>query len=143
MADTKQVLDEAVAAFNAHDEPRFRAVYADNAVFEAPGDVRLEDGDSVAGYAMAWLNAFPDAQLKIHKEIIAGEWGVHQFTFEGTHEDTLSGPTGDIPATHKRLIGRGVEVLRVVDGKVTEDYLYFDQVQVMTQLGLLPEPATA
>jgi steroid delta-isomerase-like uncharacterized protein len=143
MANTKQVLDEAVAAFNAHDEQRFRAFYADDAVFEAPGDVRFEDADSIVGYAMAWLNAFPDAQLKVHNEIISGEWGVHQFTFEGTHEDTLSGPAGDIPATHKRLKGRGVEVLRVVDGKVTEDYLYFDQVQVLTQLGLMPEPATA
>ena len=143
MADTKQVLDESLAAFNAHDEQRIRSFYADDAVFEAPGDVRFEDGDSVTGYAMAWLNAFPDARLSVHNEVIAGEWGVHQFTFEGTHEDTLSGPAGDIPATGKRLKGRGAEVIRVVNGKVTEDYLYFDQIQVLTQLGLMPEPATA
>jgi len=143
MADTKQVLDASLAAFNAHDRQGIRSFYADDAVFEAPGDVRFDDGDSITAYAMAWLTAFPDAQLTVHNEVISGEWASHQFTFEGTHEDTLSGPAGDVPAAHKRLKGRGAEVFRVVDGKITEDYLYFDQVQVLTQLGLMPEPATA
>ena len=57
MADAKQVADEAVAAFNAHDEQRFRALYADDSFFEAPGDVRLEGPEAITGYAMAWLNA--------------------------------------------------------------------------------------
>ncbi len=143
MADAKQVADEAVAAFNAHDEQRFRALYADDSVFEAPGDVRLEGPEAIAGYAMVWLNAFPDAQLSVHTEVVSGEWAVHRFTFEGTHENTLSGPGGDIPATGKHLAGRGTEIIRVVDGKITEDYLYYDQMQVLTQLGLMPELATA
>ena len=143
MADTKKVVDEVVAAFNAHDEQRFRSLYADDAVFEAPGDVRFDNADAITGYAMAWLNAFPDARLTVHNEVVSGEWAVHQFTFEGTHEETLSGPGGDIPATHKRLKGRGVDVYRVASGKVVEDYLYYDQVQVLTQLGLMPELATA
>ena len=143
MGDTKQVLDAATAAFNAHDEQRLRTFYADDSVFEAPGDVRLEGVDSITGYVMAWLNAFPDAQLTVHNEVISGEWAVQQFTFEGTHEDTLSGPDGDIPATHRRLKGRGADVFHLVDGKIAEEYLYFDQVQVMTQLGLMPEPASA
>jgi steroid delta-isomerase-like uncharacterized protein len=143
MADTKQVLDAVTEAFNAHDEQGIRAQYADDAVFEGPGDVRLEDADSITAYAMVWLNAFPDAQLIVHTEAVAGEWAVQRFTFEGTHEDTLSGPAGDIPATHKQLKGRGAEVIRVVNGKITEDYLYYDQVQLLTQLGLMPEPARA
>ena len=143
MAGTKQVLDDATAAFNAHDEQRMRALYADGCVFEAPGDVRLEGIESVVGYVMAWLNAFPDAQFTVQNEVVSGEWAVQQFTFEGTHEDTLSGPDGDIPATHRRLKGRGADVFRVVDGKIAEEYLYFDQVQVLTQLGLMSEPAAA
>jgi steroid delta-isomerase-like uncharacterized protein len=143
MADVKRVLDEATDAFNAHDEQRIRASYADDAVFEAPGDVRFEDGDSTTAYGMSWLNAFPDARLTVHHEVISDEWAVQRFTFEGTHEATLSGPEGDIPATHKRLKGRGASVFHVVDGKIAEEYLYFDQVQVLTQLGLMPEPATA
>ena len=56
---------------------------------------------------------------------------------------TLSGPGGDIPATHKRLIGRAVQIFNVEGDAITDTRLYYDQVQVMTQLGLMPEPATA
>ncbi len=71
-----------------------------------------------------------------------GNSAAEQFTFEGTHTDTLVGPEGDIPATNRRLVGRGAEVFRIEGGKIVE-HLYFDQVQVMTQLGLMPETATA
>jgi predicted ester cyclase len=92
---------------------------------------------------MAWLSAFPDARLTVHDELIDGDWGVQRFTFEGTHDGTLSSPGGDIPATHRRLSGRGIQMFRVRDGKIVEEHLYFDQMQVMTQLGLMPEMASA
>jgi len=143
MTDTKTVADAAVATFNAHDEPGIRALYAENAVFEAPGDVRVEGPDACTEYVMVWQRAFPDAGLTVHHEVVAGDTAVHEFTFEGTHTDTLVGPAGEIPATNRHLVGRGVEVIRVADGKIVAFNLYFDQVQVLTQLGLMPEPATA
>ena len=143
MADTKSVADAAAATFNAHDEAAIRALYAGDAVFEAPGDTRVEGADACTEYVMVWQRAFPDAKLTVHSETIAGDTAVHEFTFEGTHTDTLVGPAGDIPATDRSLVGRGVEVIRVADGKIASFHLYYDQVQVLTQLGLMPEPATA
>jgi len=143
VGDAAQIFNEATEAFNAHDEERIRSHYADNSVFEAPGDVRLEGPEAIAGYAMAWLNAFPDAQLTIHNQIASGDWAVQEFTFEGTHTEALPGPTGDIPATNRRLVGRGIEAIRVENGKIVQDNLYYDQVQLLTQLGLMPEAATA
>jgi predicted ester cyclase len=143
MADAREVGAKFVEAFNAHDEERIRQLNAENAIIEAPGDMRAEGREPTTQYAMAWLRAFPDARLTVHNELVDGDWVVQQFTFEGTHEDTLSSPNGDIPATHNRLQGRAVQMLKVEGDSVTETHLYFDQVQVMTQLGLMPEPATA
>jgi steroid delta-isomerase-like uncharacterized protein len=143
MADAQQVGADFVAAFNDHDESRIRELNAENAVFEAPGDVHVEGREATTQYAMAWLNAFPDARLNVKNEFASGDWVVQEFTFEGTHEGTLSGPAGDIPATHRRLNGRGVQIFRVEGDAVVDTRLYFDQVQVLTQLGLMPEPATA
>jgi len=143
MADTKSVADAAISTFNDHDEAAIRALYADDAVFEAPGDVRAEGGDASAEYVLAWQRAFPDAKLVLHRETIAGDTAVHEFTFEGTHTGTLASPMGDIPATNRSLVGRGCEVIQVADGKIVSFRLYFDQVQIMSQLGLMPEPATA
>lgn len=143
MHDAQRVASEARAAFNAHDEPRIRESYAEDVVFEAPGEVHLEGRDAAVEYAMSWLRAFPDGRITVNNEVVAGDWVVQEFTFSGTHDDTLVGAEGEIPATHRRLSGRGVEVIQVRDGKVVADRLYFDQVQVLTQLGLMPEPAQA
>ena len=143
MADARQVGADFVAAFNAHDEARIRELNSENAIVEAPGDVRVEGGEAATQYALAWLRAFPDATINVTNELVSGDWVVQEFAFEGTHEDTLSGPGGDIPATHRRLNGRGVQIFRVEGDAVADTRLYFDQVQIMTQLGLLPEPATA
>jgi steroid delta-isomerase-like uncharacterized protein len=143
MGDARKVAQEALEAFNAHDEQRIRATYADDGTFEAPGDVKLEGGDAATAYAMVWLNAFPDARLDLHNEIVGGDWVVQEFTFRGTHTATLASPAGDVPATGRRVEGRGVQVIRVENGKVAEEHLYYDQVEVLTQLGLMPEPAGA
>jgi len=143
MADTKEIGAEWVDAFNAHDEARIRELDAEDVVLEAPGEVRVEGIDASTEYAMGWLRAFSDARLNVSKTFVDGDTVVQEFTFEGTHDNTLSGPAGDIPATNRRLSGRGVQILRVEDGKIAEARLYFDQVEVLTQLGLMPEPAAA
>jgi predicted ester cyclase len=142
MASAQEVGAQFVHAFNAHDEPRMRELSAENAVFEGPG-VRVEGRDATVGYAMGWINAFQDAKLDVHNELVAGEWVVQEFTFVGMHTGTLQSPAGDIPPTNRLLRGRGTQILRIEDGVVTDTRLYFDQVDVMTQLGLMPEPAQA
>ena len=143
MPDARQVGADFVAAFNDHDENRIRELNAENGVLEAPGDVHIEGREAATQYAMAWLNAFPDARLTVTNELVSGDWVAQEFTFEGTHEGTLSGPGGEIPATNRRLNGRGVQIFRVENDAVVDTRLYFDQVQIMTQLGLMPEPAEA
>jgi predicted ester cyclase len=143
MADVREVVRAVIDEFNAHDPDSLGSYHAENVVLEAPGDVHLEGVEPAMEYAKVWLRAFPDAKLTVLNEVYAEEWGAVEFTFEGTHTDTLVGPAGEIPATNRQVTGRGSEFFRVVDGKVVEDHLFFDMVQVLSQLGLMPEPATA
>ena len=140
MADAQAVAAAYLEAFNAHDEERMRELTTEDSVFEGP-DVQLEGRDATVGYAMAWLNAFPDARLNVHNELVSSDWVVQEFIFTGTHTAPLMGPTGEIPATGRSLNGRGVQVIKVEGDGVADTRLYFDQVQVLTQLGLMPEPA--
>ena len=139
MASAQEIGARFVEAFNAHDENGIRELNGENVVFEAPGDVQIEGRDATTGYALGWIQAFPDARLVIHNDLVAGDWVIQECTFEGTHEGTLSSPAGDIPATHKRLNGRCVHIFKIEGDVITETHLYFDQMQVMTQLGLMPE----
>src|SRR5205814_5265260 len=128
MSDAREIGARFIDAFNAHDEVRIRELNGENGVFEAPGEVKLEGREAKTGYAMGWLRAFPDARLTVHNEIANGNWIVQECTFEGTHEDTLSSPNGDIPATHKPVNGRCVQLLKIEGDVITDTRLYFDQV---------------
>ena len=143
MADARQVTDAATEAFNAHDEQRIRELYTPGVIFEAPGGVRMEGVDAATEYAMGWLRAFPDARITVHNQFAAGDWVAEQFTFKGTHKESLAGPGGEIPPTGRELTGRGTQLTRVEGDKIAEFHLYYDQVEVLTQLGLMPEPARA
>lgn len=143
MGEARHVAEEFVDAFNAHDEARIRSLHRDDVVFEAPGDVRLTGADALTEYAIGWLRAFPDGRINVQNTVAAEGWAVQEFRFEGTHDDTLVGPGGEIPATHRSLSGRGVQVMKVDGGKIADARLYFDQVDVLTQLGVMPAAAGA
>jgi len=143
MSSAQEIGQKFIDAFNAHAPDRIRELYGENVAFEGPGDVRLEGAEATTQYAIAWLGAFPDVRLSVQNELVDGDWVAQECTIEGTHEGTLSSPGGDIPATHKRLNGRFAQILKVEGGVLTDIRLYYDQVQLMTQLGLMPEPATA
>jgi len=143
MTDTKQLAARFLEAFNAHDEKALLALDTPDSTLTAPGGTALRGSQASSGYAMAWLNAFPDSRMVIRNETITGDTIVQEFTFEGTHTATLHAPTGDVPATNKRLSARGAQILKVRDGLITDTQVYFDQVDVMTQLGLMPAPVAA
>lgn len=143
MSNPRSAFDAWLAAFNAHDEAALRATTADDCVFEGPGGVQLEGVDAVTGYALVWLNAFSDATLNPEHVAVDGDWVAMTGMFRGTHDGTLASPNGDVPATGRRLEGRCSQLTRFADGKAVEEHLYFDQMDVITQLGLTPEPAGA
>jgi predicted ester cyclase len=138
LTDSKILATKLSAAFNAHDANAITALIAPNAKLSAPGEIRLEGREAVAGYAINWLKAFPDARMTTKNEIVSGPWTVLEYTFEGTHRGPLAGPMGEIPATNKRVVDQGVQVIRFENDLVADVHLYFDMVQLLTQLGLMP-----
>jgi len=143
MPEVKDTTDRFVAAFNAHDELALNAVHAEDIKFNAPGGFKATNAKEATAFAMNWLKAFPDGKMKVRSEIISGPWVVQEVVMEGTHTAPLASPTGTIPATYKKIVSYGCQLLRVENAKIAETRIYFDQLDQMRQLGLLPAPATA
>jgi len=139
--DPKVLAADYNRAFNAHDESALRSLIAPNATFSAPGDVRLVGKDAVIGYTNSWMKALPDAKLIVTHEIVSGPWVVQEFTFEGTHKAPLTSPMGTIQATNRKVSGQCVSISRYENDLIVESRLYFDVVQLLTQLGVMPVPA--
>src|ERR1700741_3429079 len=141
MTESKDTTARFVAAFNEHDEKALHELHADDIKFNAPGGFKATNAKDATAYAMTWLKAFPDGKMKVRSEITSGPWVVQEIVMEGTHTAPLDAPTGAIPPTHKKVVGYGVQILRVEDGKIAEARIYFDQLDQLSQLGLMPAPA--
>jgi len=141
MPEVKDTTSRFVSAFNAHDEKALHATHAENIKFNAPGGFKATNAKDATGYAMTWLKAFPDGKMKVRTELVSGPWVVQEIAMEGTHTAPLETPNGTVQPTYKKLAGYGVQILKVEDGKITEARIYFDQLDQMTQLGLIPTPA--
>ena len=146
MADLKQIAQEKINAFNAHDANAVAALDHPDVVATVPGPTgrsELRGREAVKGYNQSWFNAFPDARVRSTNDVISGDYIVQEGTFEGTNTGPWRSEAGDMPATGRALKGQFCQVIRTKDGKIVSSNLYFDQVQVLTQLGLMPAPAEA
>jgi len=52
-----------------------------------------------------------------------------------------TGPMGDLPATGKEFMLKNIVIQRIEDGKIAETWISWDNVAMLTQLGLFPPPA--
>src|ERR1700682_169838 len=140
MTEVKDTAARFVAAFSAHDEKALHQVHAEHIKFDAPG-YKGTNANEATAYATRWLKAFPNGKMTVRNEIVSAPWIVQEVVMEGTHTGPLEGPMGTVQPTHKHVVGKGVQILKVEDGKITEARIYFDLLDQMTQLGLLPTPA--
>ena len=140
MTESKDTTARFVAAFNAHDEKALNELHSDDIKFSAPGGFKATNAKDATAYATTWLKAFPDGKMKVRSEITSGPWVVQEILMEGTHTAPLESPTGTIAPTYKKVVGYGVQLLRFENGKIVEARIYFDQLDQMIQLGLIPAP---
>ena len=137
----REVFERGTNTFNAHDIQGFRAVLADDVVFEAPG-VRGLGKAACAEFFGSWFSAFPDAQVEVNNVGIFDDIAVEEGTFTGTHHGVLPGPAGDIPPTGRSLRLDYIQVIRFRDCKHSSFHLVFDRLQMLEQLGLMPGTGT-
>jgi predicted ester cyclase len=142
MTEVKDTAAHFVTAFNAHDEKALNALHADNIKFDAPGGFKATSAHEATAYAMRWLKGFPNGKMTVRNEIVSAPWIVQEIIMEGTHTGPLEGPTGTVQPTHMKVVGKGVQLLRIENGKIAEARIYFDLLDQMSQLGLIPVPAT-
>ena len=86
--------------------------------------------------ARGWRSAFPDLKMKVDKALVDGDYVTVLWSGEGTN----TGEGNGLPATGKKLKGRGITIWRISGGKIREEWSEFDQMRIMQQLGLMPAP---
>jgi len=90
--------------------------------------------DSARAYYANYLTGFSDITFTIKDVFGTGNKLVKHWNFKGTHTGAFFG----IPATGKKVDIDGVTLVRMENGKIAEERDFFDDLEFMQQVGLIP-----
>jgi ketosteroid isomerase-like protein len=115
-AATVAAITQFSAALNQHDVPAVMALMTDDCVFDntypAPDGERFEGQAAVRAFWEAFFRSSPDAVFEAEETFVHADRAVVRWRFAWTNADGRP--------EHMR----GVDVLRVRDGKVAEKLAY-------------------
>lgn len=80
---------------------------------------------------------FPDEHISVNMAFADGNMLAAHLTLTGTQE----GPIGPFPATGKKATVEFLGILRFEGGKVAEMWVEWDNLNMLSQLGLFPPPS--
>jgi steroid delta-isomerase-like uncharacterized protein len=143
MSANKKLLDRYVERYNAGDLDAVMDLYAEDAVQIMP-DGAFEGWSAVRERLAQELDGFTDLNHTVRSFVEQGETFADEWTFVGTHTGPFRLPDGrELLPTGKRVEIKGMELVRVRDGKIVLNTLYYDNLASLAQLGLVPEGAIA
>jgi steroid delta-isomerase-like uncharacterized protein len=81
-----------------------------------------------------YLAAFPDLRFTVEDLVAEGDKVVARYTVRGTHRGELMG----IPPTGNQIAVEAMEIYRLEDGRIAEQWVVMDGLGMMQQLGVIP-----
>lgn len=139
MDDIKSLVTRLYDTWNAHDRDGWLACFNDDVEFKGPGGLAGQGPDAGRMFWSIWQDAFPDCQATMNVAVAEGNNAIQDAVFSGTHTEVLHTPnSGDIPPTGESVALPYMLDLTYRDGRWSSFHLIFDQVEMMTQLGLTP-----
>jgi steroid delta-isomerase-like uncharacterized protein len=129
-------------AFNRRDFVTMTRDYADSISWtdHAQGRTFMTPREFRDDFLAGWVRSSSDIRITDPHYLDAGQAVICTFTVAGTHD----GPLGPFPATGREFALALCELWRFDQGgRVVGGDLYYDQVSLLTQLGLMPQPSSA
>ena len=123
--------------FNQHDVSAVDRHWAPDAVDHDPEPGQGPGLESIKEMLAGYLHAFPDLRMRVDQVVAGRDRVAVRWTATGTFARDLFGA----PATGRAATITGVEVFRVVGGRIVERWGSKDDLGLLRQVGLLPEPA--
>jgi steroid delta-isomerase-like uncharacterized protein len=136
MSPPRELIDELIAAWNAHDLDRVMACY--DAAYEGTdvGEAATQQGIiGVRKMVRRWFRAFSDLQVEAETVIIEDNQVALGWLLHATH----SGAFMRIPPTQRPVTMRGVSLMTITDGKITRGSRIWDMAAFLRNVGLLPD----
>ena len=143
--DTRQLIEATTTAWNSRDREGYLALYSEDCEVTTPGFT----GRGREALAEVWeqqMTALPDNRITVLRMAV-GERDAFAFeesVIEGTHTGPLQGPDGSVlPGTGRHVSSAFCMVHEQRGGHLVAARLYYDPIELLTQLGIPEEAALA
>src|SRR5262245_52391603 len=124
--NNRDLLERYVELYKEGDLDGIMDLYAEDAVQGMP-DGKFEGRSAIRGRLARELVAFPDVDFGYTSYLEQDDTFADEWYFVGTHTGPFTLPDGRVLApTGARLEMKGMEFVRIRDGKVVVDNLYYD-----------------
>jgi steroid delta-isomerase-like uncharacterized protein len=111
------------------------SLFADGFIYNNPQGVVMDFTGSQQ--VMQLFNAaLPDHNTDVKDEIVTDDRIVYRWETRGTHDGDFFG----VPPTGKKLVSRGMTIMRTDNGKIAEIWESIDILGLMQQMGAIPTP---
>lgn len=136
-AENRALARRFIETFNSDDLSAVDEFIATNFSNHDPGTPPLPTGPE--GYRQlvrTYRTAFPDLHLAVEDLVTEGDKVAVRWTARGTNTGELMG----MPPTGKPGTVTGISILPITAGKITAQWVNWDTLGLMQQLGVIPAP---
>jgi steroid delta-isomerase-like uncharacterized protein len=137
MSEQQGIVQQFYDGFAAGDLDAATAVFADDVRMTDPGLGVVEGLPGLRDYLDGLKVPVPDAKAIVERTFESGDTVIVEGRFTGTNTGPLEGPDGELPASGRTVDLPFADFSRLSDGKIVEYRTYYDQVGLLTQLGLM------
>jgi ketosteroid isomerase-like protein len=140
MGQAREVMDRLNKAMEVKDKETLARSYATDAVAYTPDQGELRGRDAITSYLFEFWESMPDVRYDQTGRHESGNVAIDEGIIIGTNTGPLRLPSGEtLQPTGRELRVHSCDVATVENGEIISHHFYFDQVEFLSQLGLMRE----
>ena len=122
--------------FNDHRPDRATEFFAPQGKWHGGNFGTVEGSQNIAGLLTAVVSCLPDIRSTEQDMIAKDDTVVVRLVVEGTHKGNLLG----FPATNRNVRWDAIDLYKIRNGKITDDYASEDGVKILFDIGAYTPP---
>jgi len=131
-AESQKNKDNATKLWNGGDIAIVDTLYSEDCIYHNADFLDAKGPEEIKEFVKWVYTAYPDFAVTLDEPMKFKDRTVITYKATGTN----NGPSGEnMPPTGKKMSFNGVSISKIENGKITEEWNYYNQLQINKQLG--------